>query len=401
MKRAIDKITLKGFKSIRSLEDFALGPVNILIGANGSGKSNFVSFFTLLHEMVEGRLAKAINKAGGADAHLYLGPKVTRKIEAHLKFGKNSYEFVLEPTADNRLIFDDERIQFSSDPPRTRARSVNRSIGSGPAPTTPQSWQRRSWARSVDRSIGHGHSESNLREQIKEGNQNKVISEYIHEAVSSWTVYHFHDTSDTAAMRRTGSLRDNERLRQDGANLAAFLYHLREENEASYSLIGDTVRLVAPFFKDFKLRPRQSNGSDDQNVDLEWEQKDSDYPFHPSQLSDGTLRFIALATALLQPEPPATILIDEPELGLHPYALDVLASLILQAQERTQLIVSTQSASLLNAFEPDQIVVIERENGESKFRRLEADKLKEWLAQEYTLGDLWQKNIYGGGPTCE
>ncbi len=367
-------MTLKGFKSIRSLEDFALGPVNVLIGANSSGKSNFVSFFTLLHEMVEGRLEKATNKAGGADVHLYLGPKVTRKIEAHLTFGRNGYGFVLEPTADNRLIFDDERIQFSGDPPMTR---------------------------SVNRSIGRGHSESKLREQMKEGNQNKAISEYIHEAVSSWTVYHFHDTSDTAAMRRTGSLRDNERLRQDGSNLAAFLYRLREGNEASYSLIGDTVRLVAPFFKDFKLRPRQTNVSDDQFVELEWEQKDSDYPFHPSQLSDGTLRFIALATALLQPEPPATILIDEPELGLHPYALDVLASLILQAQERTQLIISTQSASLLNAFEPDQIVVIEREDGESKFRRLEVDKLREWLAQEYTLGDLWQKNVYGGGPVRE
>jgi predicted ATPase len=207
-------------------------------------------------------------------------------------------------------------------------------------------------------------------------------------------VYHFHDTSETAAMRRTGSVRDNERFRPDAANLAAFLFKLREEEKDTYSLIVDTVRLVAPFLQDFKLRPRKSNG--DEIIELEWEQKDSDYPFHASQLSDGTLRFIALATALLQPNPPATILIDEPELGLHPQALDVLANLILQAQNRTQLIVSTQSAPLLNAFEPDQIVVIDRQQGASRFRRLEASKLAAWLAEDYTLGELWQKNVYGG-----
>lgn len=156
---------------------------------------------------------------------------------------------------------------------------------------------------------------------------------------------------------------------------------------------------MAPFLRDFKLRPKKSNG--DEIIELEWEQEDSDYPFHVSQLSDGTLRFIALATALLQPSPPATILIDEPELGLHPQALDVLANLILQAQQRTQLIVSTQSAPLLNAFEPDQIVVIDREEGASRFRRLKADDLAAWLAEDYTLGDLWQKNVYGGGPVHE
>jgi predicted ATPase len=194
-------------------------------------------------------------------------------------------------------------------------------------------------------------------------------------------------------------VRDNERLRSDGENLAAFLYRLRKEETDTYELICDSVRLVAPFFRQFKLRPRRA--AHHRELELEWEQKGSDYPFHPSQLSDGTLRFIALTTALLQPEPPATILIDEPELGLHPYALDVLANLILQAQERTQLIVLTQSAALLNAFDPDQIVVIDRQDGESRFRRLDADELSVWLAEEYTLGDLWQKNVYGGGPVHE
>jgi len=231
-----------------------------------------VSFFSLLREMVEGRLATAVNKAGGADAHLFLGPKATDKIVAELRFGVNGYKFSLVPTTDNRLIFGDERIEFTGYPPYD-----------------------------VDRSIGTGHSESRLQEQLKEG-KSAAISSYVYAAISRWVVYHFHDTSDTAAMRRSGSVRDYERFRPDAGNLAAFLFHLREEEKGTYDLIVDTVRLVAPFLRDFKLRPKKSNG--DEMIELEWEQKDSDYPFHASQLSDGTLRFIALTTALLQPNPP-------------------------------------------------------------------------------------------------
>ncbi len=372
MGRPIDKITLKGFKSIRSLEGFELEPVNVLIGANGCGKTNFVSFFRLLRELVDGRLAKAINRAGGADTHLYLGPKVTDQIEADLEFGVNGYKIVLEPTNDNRFMFGSERIRYEGTPGRTL---------------------------DVNRSIGSGQSESILKEQIDKDTHNKAISDHIYSAVSSWVVYHFHDTSETAALRRTCSIRDTDRLRPDGANLAPFLYWLKEEEEDTYDLIRETVRLVAPFFDDFRLKPKKQK--DDEALQLEWNQKGSDFPFLPSQLSDGTLRFIALTTALLQPDPPATILIDEPELGLHPYALDVLANLILQAQERTQVIVSTQSAPLLNAFEPEHIVVVERNEGESLFRRLSVDELQDWMTEDYTLADLWQKNVYGGGPSHE
>jgi predicted ATPase len=372
MGRSIDKITIQGFKSIRSLEDFELGPVNLLIGANGSGKSNFVSFFSLMREMVEGRLQLAVNKAGGADRHLFLGPKITKEIVAKLEFGDNRYGSSLEPTDDNRLIFGSEWITHDT-PPDGLGGIAHRSYGSG-------------------------HDESRLTEDLV-SSRSSEIADGICDSISRVIVYHFHDTSGTAAMRRTGSVRDSENLRSDGGNLAAFLFHLHEEEKDTYDLIVETVRLAAPFFRDFKLRPKKSNG--DEIVELEWEQKDSDYPFHVSQLSDGTLRFIALATALLQPNPPSTILIDEPELGLHPQALDILADLILQARSRTQLIVSTQSPALLNAFDPDQIIVVDRVEGESRFRRLSTDELREWLKEDYTLGELWQKNVYGGGISHE
>jgi predicted ATPase len=175
---------------------------------------------------------------------------------------------------------------------------------------------------------------------------------------------------------------------------------LRDQHKDSYELIRDTIRMVAPFFDDLKLRP-QKNG-EDEVVQLEWAQVGSDYPFHPSQLSDGTLRFICLATALLQPNPPSTIVIDEPELGLHPFALALLASLFKQAAARgAQVIASTQSAPLLNNFEPEDVIVVDRAEGESRFRRLSAEELASWLAEDYTLGELWQKNVYGGGPSHE
>jgi predicted ATPase len=220
----------------------------------------------------------------------------------------------------------------------------------------------------------------------------------MYDAVSDRTAYHFHDTSSTASVRAAGTVRDYEALRFDAANLAAFLLRVLKEDKAAYDLIRDTVRLVAPFFSDFKLRPEPKG--QDEHVLLEWTQKGSDYPFHPSQLSDGTLRFICLATALLQPNPPSTMLFDEPELGLHPYALGVLAGLLKQAATRTQIIVSTQSAALHDHFEPEDVIVVDRENGASTFKRLKRAELKEWLAQ-YSLGELWQKNVFEGGPVHE
>jgi predicted ATPase len=224
------------------------------------------------------------------------------------------------------------------------------------------------------------------------------VPHYVYESVSSWTVYHFHDTSPLAQMRRDQPLRDWNRFRHDASNIAPFLLNLRDDEPGSYELIRDTVRLIAPFFDDFLLRP-QTKGHDEQ-VRLEWQQKGSDFPFQPNHLSDGTIRFVCLATALLQPELPATVVIDEPELGLHPYAISMLADLIKSASERTQVIISTQSPTLLDYFEPEEVVVVNRKQGRSTFERLDADKLKAWL-EDYSVGELWQKNVVQGGPTSE
>jgi predicted ATPase len=199
-------------------------------------------------------------------------------------------------------------------------------------------------------------------------------------------------------MRRDQPVRDWTPFRQDASNIASFLLDLRDDEPGSYELIRDTIRLIAPFFDDFLLRPKTKGPNE--LVRLEWRQKGSDFPFQPYQLSDGTIRFVCLATALLQPEPPAAIVIDEPELGLHPYAISILADMIKSASERTQVIVSTQSPTLLDYFEPEDVIVVNRKNGRSTFERLDAANLSEWL-DDYSVGELWQKNVVRGGPTGE
>jgi len=372
----IKKLTIEGFKSIRKLEDFELRSLNVLIGPNGAGKSNFVGFFRLLRELIDQRLQIALQTIeGGADACLFMGPKITQRFAAKLHFGANGYEFTLVPTPDNRLVFAEETAIFRGN------------FGPFRMP------------------LGSGHAEAALKNRKDERGRIGTFgpAHYVYKAISSWIVYHFHDTSLSAGVRRQNPINNNEALRPDAENLAAFLYRVSQTNPDKYNEIRDVVRLAAPFFDDFKLRPVPTNPD---LIQLEWLQKDSDYPFRANQLSDGTLRFICLATALLQPAPPPTMLFDEPELGLHPYALTLLGNLFKQATQRSgsyvfkQLIISTQSAPLLNEFAPEDIVVVERHQGESIFRQLNSADLAEWL-EEYTLGELWQKNLLGGRPHAE
>ena len=370
MADTIKKLTIEGFKSIRKLEDFPLRALNVLIGANGVGKSNFVGFFRLLREMVEQRLQLALaTTEGGADACLYLGPKVTREFAAKLYFGHNGYEFSLLPTPDNRFVFSNETTVF----------------------------------RGNRFSLGSGHPEAKLKDKKDEqgfSGARHGVPHHVYNSISSWVVYHFHDTSLSASVRRPRALNDNEVFRPYAENLAPFLFRIQQEHPASYSRIRDVVRLAAPFFDDFNLRPIPATPD---MIQLEWRQRDSDYPFRAHQLSDGTLRFVCLATALLQPTPPPTVIFDEPELGLHPYALTLLGNLFNQVAEPSggqilkQVIISTQSALLLNEFAPEDVIVVERTNGESTFRRVDSTHLSEWL-EEYTLGELWQKNVLGGRP---
>jgi predicted ATPase len=297
---------------------------------------------------------------GGPDALLHFGRKKTEKMSAKLYFGNNGYKFILEPTHDNRIMFASEAF-----------------------------W----WNVTGDWPISAGHFETAVESQ----KAHTRIYEYTVPAMRSWRVYHFHDTSESALVKQPHGINDNSYLRHDARNLLAFLYFLKEHSSSHYERIVKTVRLVAPFFDDFHLRPQSDNK---EQIELEWFEKDKDIPFKGHYLSDGTLRFICLVTVLMQPEKykPETILIDEPELGLHPYAIRVLASLLRSASKTKQIIVSTQSVELLNEFDPKNVITADRTEGGSHLQRLDSDSLANWL-KDYSLGELWQKNLLGARPS--
>jgi len=362
----IKKLTIQGFKSIRNMKELRLDSLNILIGANGVGKSNFVSYFRLLGEMLEKRLQVWTAKQGGADRVLTYGIKETKVFSCLVEFGLNGYLFSLEPTAEGGFTYSQEEIIFH-----------------GP------------YFGDKKTGLGTGHVESKLKKQYDNTSQGDE-SHYCYDSISSWRVYHFHDTSETAGVKRLGALHDNDYLRTDASNLAAFLYKLKESYPNDFQQIRKTIKLAIPFFDDFVLKS-QTLPTEEEQIRLLWKQNDNDYALWPDQLSDGSIRFICLVTALLQPEPPSTIIIDEPELGLHPFAITLLGSLLRSASTRMQVIVSTQSVPLLNEFSINDLIVVEREDDVSVFKRLDEDEFGSWL-EDYSVGELWEKNILGGRP---
>jgi len=363
----LDSITIKGFKSI-ALIDVDLRPINVVIGPNGSGKSNFIGAFSFLHALREGRLQEHVVRSGGADALLYFGSKVTEQMAFHLSFqsGVNQYTVVLTPGGADQLFPTSETAGFWN-----KAKYPDR----GPYETI-------LYPSGGEAGISAGDSGR--------------VAQYVRAHLNSWRAYHFHDTSAASPMKRTQDVEDNRFLRPDGSNLAAFLYFLRLKHESSYHLIRRSIQRVAPFFDDFALEPQSLN---QEKIRLEWRHRHSDAYFGAASLSDGTLRFIALATLFFQPETyrPSVILVDEPELGLHPSAITMLAALIKQASLTTQVIVSTQSPLLLDNFQPEDVLVADLIDDATQLRRLESGKLEHWL-KDYSLGQLWEKNEFGGRP---
>ncbi len=367
----LERLKIRGYKSFKEV-DISLNPVNVLIGANGSGKSNFIGLFKMFRRMMNEELQIYVAQAGGADQILHYGRKITDRIEFELWFQRketlaNGYVCHLIPAEDSLLIVH-EATYFH---------------------------RRTDYPRPYEDAAHHGvYPESLLPKWAQNG---AGVVGYVFKSMDSWRLYHFHDTSESARVKHMGDIHDNRFLQPDAANLAAYLYLLRETHPQHYRNIVETVRLAAPYFGDFILRLNPRNP---ERIRLEWHERGSDLTFGPHALSDGTLRFICLATLFLQPAEalPSTIVLDEPELGLHPYAIVLLAEMVRSVSEHTQVILATQSVTLVNQFTPEDILVVDRMEGVSTIRRLEQEDVAQWL-DDYALGDLWEKNVLGGRPS--
>ena len=369
MEYSLDKLTIRGFKSIRELDEFVLKDLNVLVGANGAGKSNFISFFRMLQALIEEKLPDYVRNSGGISDLLFNGRKATNQMDFETRFGLRGYRFTLKPGLGEGFTLSKEARYYG------RGRTGWWEIGSSE------------------------NSSSLLVNEAKGSPTDSQYSKPVYKAIGSWKIYHFHDTDPlTAPMRHAEIIEDNKSLRYNASNIGPFLLRLRNENKTFYDEILNACRLVAPFLDDFLLDPQQLGPKT--KVALSWKAKSSDYPMQPYHLSDGSIRFICLATALLQPIPPSTIIIDEPELGLHPEAIRILGELIQDAAKRTQVIVATQSPLLLDQFSIEDIVVVNRKEDQSSFERLKRADFAEWL-EEYSVGQLWTKNVIQGGTAHE
>ena len=388
----LESISLDGFKTIKELADFRPNPLTVLIGPNGAGKSNFISFFSMMRQMMADRdnLPTYVGQQGGASKLLHDGPATTEEIGAILTVttpkGENHYCFRLAYAAGDTLIFNDEHHQhFAPDNDEPVHWHTHK-----PGPPTPRLLfngdpdtqdHERIFGIAIDtpRLLIHADHDSNAR----------ATRDFLREI----RAYQFHNTAATARIRTKWNIYDSHFLKEDAANIAPYLLHLRDRESWHYRRIVDSIRLILPFFSDFELE------SDYGHVLLAWRERGSDQVFDASQASDGMLRVIALVTLLLQPQEslPDVLILDEPELGLHPYAINVIGGLIGAVSKKIQVIVATQSAALVDCFEPEDIVVVEREGRRSVFRHLDTEALGEWL-KDYSLSELWQKNVLGGRP---
>jgi predicted ATPase len=360
--RTLEQLTIKNFKSIRE-QTLALGALNVFIGGNGAGKSNLIQVFRFLREIVSQRLAKYTAIKGGADPLLYFGRKRSPEMHLTLKFSErdvaNVYSVRLQGTDDDRLMIATEHVHHHQQ---------------GDKPLT---WETSSYSN---------------ESKLKYGDH--VFERQAMSDIDRCRAYHFHDTSDTVGVKGAADVEDNRLLSPHAENLAAFLYWMQQKRPDHFANISDTVRQIAPFFDEFRLAPSKLNES---KIRLEWKEKGSDAYFNAASLSDGTLRFICLATLLLQPDLPSLVLLDEPELGLHPAAVTLLADLLSSAASRTQVIVATQSVTLVNHFTPGSVWTVDREDDQSVFRRLNEADMTSWM-DDYALGELWEKNVLGARP---
>jgi len=367
----IDRIHIKNFKSIRDSGDIAIQPINVLIGPNGVGKTNFIQFFKLLNSIYKQRLKFYVAENGYEDRILYFGRKYSRFLEGSIVFKpetgntNNRYDFRLVPkTQGSGFYFEKDSGGYN-----LFFNGYN------------ENWDYLSLG-------GEGKDESELR------NHGSPRADYLRDYFEDFKVFHFHDTSSGSPLKQANKTRDYDYLKEDGSNLAAFLFRIQHTHPKHFKIIEHTIRSIAPFFEQFDLKPDAINP---ETIFLNWLEKDSDDYFNAHNLSDGTLRFIALATLLLQPEVPKTIIIDEPELGLHPFAIQKLGALIKSASVKSQIIISTQSVNLVDQFTANDIIVVERRDKQTVFTRQNEDDLKDWL-DEYSLGELWEKNVLGGRP---
>lgn len=368
----IESINISGFKSLTDI-NLSLGKSNLLIGSNGSGKSNILCFFKMLKFMHKDSLRGFVEQQGGADDLLFGGIRTTEKLKAKIgirtKYGLIEYEFTLKLTAVDSLICDEEIYIFDKNGQKITLHCYPGVIGSG-------------FGTTIDRT--NYTSDPTGKEIVR------TVSKFL----KKLTIYQFNDTSEKSSFNIKRDYQDNNFLHFDGGNLAAVLFRLEQDDRKRYDFICQQIARVLPVFDRFTID--ESFGK----VLLRWKANFIDKTFGPHLTSDGSLRFFALVTLLNLPKEmlPNVLLLDEPELGLHPKAVILIGNMINRVSNHVQTLVATQSPLLVDQFDVEEVTVLDLKNGCTKCRKLELEDYKHWLDDDFSIGDLWLKNVIGGRP---
>ena len=371
----IESVQIKGFRSLADVNISGLPQAAVFIGANGSGKSNFVRFFEMLSWMLRSRrLEEFISRQGGADDQLFGGNSQTPRINAEVTMrtsrGSNGYRFALAHANPDRFLFTQEEIRFSSGVYDSEAH-----------------WQ----------SLGSGHLEANIVEAAQTADYpgvNQMTASVIVNLLRNCAVYQFHDTSEHSRFKNKWDVSESGQLRSHGGNLAAVLYHLEQHDLRRYELICRHIARILPGFERFDIQEEYGK------VFLRWKARWSGKTIGAHLTSDGSLRFFALVTLLNLPTEmlPDVILLDEPELGLHPAAVALVGGMIKSVSTERQIIIATQSPLLVDVFDLDEIIALELVDGQTEFRKLSSEDYRVWIDDCFSPGEMWQKNLLGAQP---
>ena len=369
----IDRIRITGFRSLADVEA-KLPRLAVLIGANGSGKSNFIRFFELMHCMASRRLGEFVVRQGGADDQLFGGSKRTSRINATVTAATGNtrveYEFSLRRAHPDNLVVTKELFRKA-----------------GPLSGIPLEFSADAFSRPrFEAKLGEFRYAARVSNRDSMGAAFATILQRMH-------VFQFHDTSDSSRLKQRWDAEDNNMLRGDAANIAAILLRLERDHWHRFDRVSRHIRRILPVFDRFQIE--ESYGK----VMLRWKTRGTDKTFGPHLTSDGSLRFFALVTLLNLPSEmlPAVLLIDEPELGLHPVAMELIAHMIMRVANDCQVILATQSPYLVNCFGLDQTVVLDILSDRTEIHALTKNDYERRL-QEYSPADLWHKNLLGGRP---
>lgn len=381
-KRLIEKIKLRNILSFGDKgEEITLEPLNIIIGQNASGKSNLVDVIKLLRSLPQDRgLVNFISRNGGISEWIWKGRKSSQKCIVQIVTKDEdeffiddlvSYEIQLENISE-RTNIDEELIEDYK----------NKKTFSRKYLYSDEIYKRIS-------KISFDDSILSIRGHIKDDNMG--LKSHLKYIFSSFIVFTDLQTNRKAEMRKI-QLPDapNTFLEEDGNNLALVLNDLEHRGDTKDKIV-ENLKKFNPRIKDYSIRILGGT------VQLFIREEGLEKPVSAMRLSDGTLRYLCLLAILCHPEPPPLICIEEPETGLHPDILPTIAELMIEASARTQLIVTTHSDIFVSAFSeiPEAVLVCEKDEDGTHFRRLEKEKLKAWLA-EYELGDLWLRGEIGG-----